>query len=70
MLDKLCKYTKSLEIRETAFKVLTRWYRTPSELQPIFPGTSGLCFHGCPIIGNIPSGIVGDFLQCGERYSL
>lgn len=51
MLQNLRKATKSLTVRETAYKVLTRWYYTPSRPQMMFPGTSGLCFRGCQLPG-------------------
>lgn len=51
MLQNLRKATKSLAVREMAYKVLTRWYYTPSRPQMMFPGTSGLCFRGCQLPG-------------------
>lgn len=47
MLTNLRKATKSLAVSETAYKLMTRWYYTPSRLQVMLPGTSGLCFRGC-----------------------
>lgn len=52
MLDNLHKCTKSFAIREAGLKFLTMWYYAPFKLQAIFPGTSGLCVYGCPLLGS------------------
>lgn len=52
------------KIQETNFKILSRWYNTPTKLQRFFPSTSGLCwrcggdrgtilhiFWDCPLLG-------------------
>ncbi|CAI9610930.1 unnamed protein product, partial [Staurois parvus] len=42
MVDNICKSSRSLSVHETAVKVLTRWYYTPSRLHILFPQTSPL----------------------------
>ncbi|CAI9621365.1 unnamed protein product [Staurois parvus] len=53
MVDNTCKSSRSLSVRETALKVLTRWYYTPSRLHRLFPQTSPLCFRGCGLTGTL-----------------
>lgn len=47
------KCTNSLTIRETAIKLFTRWYYTPSRLHTIYPQASSSCFCGCALPGSI-----------------
>lgn len=51
-IDNLRKCTRSLTIRETPIKLLTRWYLTPLKLHTIFPSTPSNCFRGCSSPGS------------------
>lgn len=51
MLDNLPKCTTFLAVRGTAFKLLARWYYTPSK--PVYLGVSEKCFHGCLLKGSL-----------------
>lgn len=46
-ISNLLKCTRSITIRETAIKLFTRWYYTPSKLHAIFPSVPHTCFRGC-----------------------
>lgn len=46
------KCSKSLTIRETAVKLTTRWYYTPTRIHTIYPQTSPRCFRGCTHSGS------------------
>lgn len=47
----ICKSSKSLSIKETAIKLMTRWYYTPTRIQKIYPQSSPQCFRGCTQLG-------------------
>lgn len=39
-------YSKNVLIQENSFKILTRWYRTPTVLHKIDPKLSDICWRG------------------------
>lgn len=50
----LCKCTRSLTVGESAIKLFTRWYFTPTKLHFIFPSVSPAYFRGCSFPDSFP----------------
>lgn len=48
----ICKCSKSLTTKETAIKLITRWYYTPTRIHKIYPQSSPNCFRGCSHLGS------------------
>lgn len=53
MLTNLFKNTRSHSICETAVKLHTRWYMTPTRIHLIYSAVSPLCFCGCNKLGSL-----------------
>lgn len=58
----LRKCTRSITIRETPYKLITRWYFTPSRLHAIFPSSSPNCYRGC----DAPGSFTHIFWECNK----